>query len=68
MNGEFESCLCTVTGEIECHCIDQDVDCDPEKEEEYYEENCELKCSRREEFFCIDPSSSQMQFNRSHVY
>ena len=51
MNGEFESCLCTVTGEIECHCIYQDVDCDPEKEEEYYEENCELKCSRRKEFF-----------------
>ena len=46
MNGEFESCLCTVTGDIECHCVEQDVSCDPEKEEEYYEENCELKCSR----------------------
>ncbi|XP_063676239.1 uncharacterized protein LOC134812668 isoform X1 [Bolinopsis microptera] len=46
MNGEFESCLCTVTGDVECHCIEQEVTCDPEKEEEYYEQNCELKCSR----------------------
>ena len=50
MNGEFESCLCTVTGEIECHCVEQDVSCDLEKEEEYFEENCELKCSRCEFF------------------
>ena len=45
MEGEFTECTCTPTGDTECTCIEQEVECS-ETEEAYNDENCQLVCSR----------------------
>lgn len=48
MVGDYESCLCGTDGEVECQCVEQEaVECDPETEEETYEDDCKLSCTRR---------------------